>query len=53
MSIEMSPFMALYGYEAPNFVDMIFGDSKVPNAKDFLKDSQDIKKALKENIQLA
>lgn len=30
MSFKMSPFMALYGYEAPNFADLVFGDSRVP-----------------------
>lgn len=45
--------MALYDYETPNFVDMIFGDRKVLKAKDFLQDNQDIMRALKENIQLA
>jgi len=49
----MSPFFALYGYEASNFVDPIFGDGKVPNAKEYLQDSQDISRALKENIQVA
>ena len=30
MSIGMSTFKALYGYEAPNFVDRIFGDNIAP-----------------------
>ncbi|KAH9295309.1 hypothetical protein KI387_038897, partial [Taxus chinensis] len=51
MSITMSPFMALYGYEAPNFMDLLFGDNKVPKAKDLLQESQDIMKSLKENLQ--
>ncbi|XP_059073753.1 uncharacterized protein LOC131874407 [Cryptomeria japonica] len=53
MSIKMTPFMALYGYEAPSFMDLVLGDSRVPKAKDSLQDSQDILRALKENIQQA
>ncbi|XP_059070584.1 uncharacterized protein LOC131860218 [Cryptomeria japonica] len=49
----MTPFMALYGYEAPNFLYLLLGDSKVPKAKDVLQESQDILKTLKENIQKA
>lgn len=30
LSIKMMPFMVLYGYEAPSFVDMIFEDGKAP-----------------------
>ena len=33
MSIGMSPFKELYGYDALNFVEMIFGDSISPKAK--------------------
>ena len=53
MSIRMTPFMALYGYEAPSFMDLVLGDSRVPKAKNLLQDSQDILKVLKENIQQA
>lgn len=53
MSIQMSPFMALYGYEAPGFLDLLFGDNWVPKAKDILPKSQDIMRSLKENIQKA
>ena len=48
----MTPFMALYGYEAPNFADLIFGDSKAQKAKDWLQDNQDILRALKDNMQM-
>ena len=27
MTIQMTPFMALYGYEAPIFLDFLLGDS--------------------------
>lgn len=50
MSIKMTRFMALYGYEAPSFMDLVLGDSRVPKEKNFLQDSQDILRVLKENI---
>ena len=53
MSIKMTPFKALYGYEALSFADLAFGDSKAPKAKDWIQDSQDILKILKENLQVA
>lgn len=28
--IRMSPFTTLYGYEAPSFADLTFGDSRAP-----------------------
>jgi hypothetical protein len=34
MSIRMSPFRALYGYDTLSFVETAFGDSRVPGAKD-------------------
>jgi hypothetical protein len=53
MSIGMIPFRALYGYDAPSFVDLEFGDSRAPKAKDWIQESQDILKAPKDNLQLA
>jgi hypothetical protein len=53
MSIRMSPFRALYGYNAPTFVDTVFEDSRVPMAKDWVEDSQRILRAIKENLQAA
>ena len=53
MSISMSPFRALYGYDAPTFMDMVFRDSRAPKAKDWLQDSQGILKALRDNLQMA
>ena len=44
MSIRMTPFKALYGYDALDFVDVAFGDSRAPKAKDWIQDSQDILK---------
>lgn len=53
MSIQMTPFTALYGYEPPSFIDLLLSDSRVPSAKDMLQESQDIVKTLKENIAKA
>lgn len=53
MSIRMSPFMALYSYKAPSFVDLMFGDSKVSQARDMVKQCQEILRALKNNLQIA
>jgi hypothetical protein len=36
MSIDMTPFQALYGYDAPSFVDLEFGDRRDPKAKDWI-----------------
>ena len=53
MSIGMSPFRALYGYEALSFMDLAFDDCKVPRTKETVQSYQDILKALKYNIQHA
>ena len=53
ISIRMTPFKALYGYKALDYVDLAFGDSRAPKAKDWIQDSQDILKILKENLQTA
>ena len=53
MSIKMTPFKALYDYEPLNFADLVFEDSRAPKAKDWVQDSQDILKVLKENLQTA
>ena len=50
MSIKMTPFKAMYGYEALSFADLIFGESRAPKEKDWVQDSQDILKVLKENL---
>lgn len=46
----MSPFMALYGYEVPSFLDMLLSDGRVLSVGDLLQEIQDTMKALKENI---
>ena len=50
MSIRMTPFKELYGYEALDYVDLAFGDSRAPKAKDWIQDRQYILKILKENL---
>ena len=52
MSIGMSP-NKIYGYDASNFIDHIFGDSRAPNVKDWIEESQEILKVLKDNLQVA
>ena len=52
MSIGMTPFKALYGYEALlTFIVLVFEDSRAPKAKDWIQDIQDILKILNENLQ--
>jgi len=53
ISIKMTPFKALYGYDAPSLTDMLIVDNKVPKAKDFIQQHHDILKSLKENIHMA
>eukprot|EP00253_Pinus_taeda_P032300 PITA_32300 len=50
MSIGMSPFYALYGYHPLSFADVMFGDSRAPRAKIWIKESQDILRALMDNM---
>ena len=45
--------MALYGYEAPNFIDIILSDNRLPSAGDLLQESQDSVKTLKINLTKA
>ena len=53
MSIGMCPFYALYGYHALSFAGMMFGASKAPRPKDWIQESQDILRALKDNMATA
>jgi hypothetical protein len=52
MSIRMTPFKALYGYDATNFVDRAFRDSRAPKAKYWIQESQNILRTLKDNLQI-
>ena len=40
MSIGMSPFKEIYGYDESNFIDHIFGDSRALNPKDCIEEIQ-------------
>jgi hypothetical protein len=51
MAIGMTPFRALYIYDAPTLVEFVFGDIRAPKANDWIIESQDILKLLKENLQ--
>ena len=53
MSIGMCPFYALYGYHDLSFIDVMFGANKAPRAKDWIQESQDILRALKDNMATA
>jgi hypothetical protein len=53
MSIGMTPFRAFYGYDAPTLIDLVFAESRAPKAKDWIIESQEILKLLKENLQTA
>ena len=48
----MSTFREFSGYNALTFSDMIFGDSRAPKAKDWVEESQEILKLLKDNLQV-
>ena len=53
MSIGMSPFYALYVYHPLSFADVMFNASKAPRAKIWIQESQDILRALKDNLATA
>jgi hypothetical protein len=41
----------LYGYYSPSFVDLEFGVNMTPKSKDWIQESQDILRDLKDNLQ--
>ncbi|XP_059064689.1 uncharacterized protein LOC131856783 [Cryptomeria japonica] len=49
----MTPFRALYSYEALSFIDLALSDSRVPLAQDWLQENEDIMRSLWENLQHA
>jgi hypothetical protein len=53
MSIRMSSFRALYVYDAPSFIETVFGDNRVFGAKDWVEESQRILQSIRENLQSA
>ena len=42
ISIKMTPFISLYGYEAPTFADLMFGDCREQKSKYWLQENQGI-----------
>jgi hypothetical protein len=53
MSIGMTPFKALYSYDPLSFVEIAFGDSKSSMVQDWVQQSQDILRELKDHLQRA
>ena len=53
MSIQMTPFRALYGYNALSFIDLLTSDVGVPHARDFLQERKYIIDSLRDNISKA
>jgi hypothetical protein len=51
MSIGLTPFRALYEYDAPTLIELVFGESRAPKDKDWITESREILKFLKENLQ--
>ena len=49
----MSPFLVPYGDDALSVVDMMVVTRKAPRAKYWIQESQDIFRALKDNIPMA
>jgi hypothetical protein len=52
-SIGMTPFRALYGYDSLTFMEIVLGDNRAPMAKDWIQESQEILKELKDHLQRA
>ena len=52
ISIGTSPFKSLYGCDASTFINHIFGDSRAPKSKDWIEESQDMLKVLKDNLHV-
>jgi hypothetical protein len=53
MSIGMSPFRALYSYEPLSFGEIAFGDNRARMVQDWIQQSQDILRELKDHLQRA
>jgi hypothetical protein len=51
MSIGMTPFRALYNYNRLSFIEITFGGSKAPIVQDWVQQSQDILRELKDHLQ--
>jgi hypothetical protein len=51
MSIGMSPFRALYSYDPLSFLEISFGESRASMVQDWIQQSQDILRELKDHLQ--
>ena len=49
----MTPFQALYGYEPPNWKELVLNDSNVPEVRNQLEKSQKTIELLKDNLIMA
>jgi hypothetical protein len=53
MSIGIPPFRALYNYDPFSFVEIFFGENKAPMVQDWIQQSQDLLRELKDHLQRA
>ena len=51
MSIGMTTFRALYSYDPLSFVEIVFGVSKAPMVQDWIQQSQNILREMKNHLQ--
>ena len=49
----MTPFQDLYGYEPPNWKELVINDTKVPYVRKQLEKSQKMIELLKDNLVMA
>jgi hypothetical protein len=49
-SIGMTPFRTLYRYDSLTFMEVVLGDNKDPMAKDWIQESQEILRELKDHL---
>ena len=52
-SAKMTPFQALYGYEPPNWKELVLKDTNVPEVRNQLEKSQKTIELLKDNLIMA
>jgi hypothetical protein len=53
MSIGMNPFRALYSYDPLCFVEISLGESRASMVQDWVQQSRDILRELKDHLQRA
>jgi hypothetical protein len=51
MSIGMKPFRTLYNYDPLSFLEIDFGDNRAPMVQDWVQQSQDILREMKDHLQ--